>query len=775
MAIRKGLAAKALSVFISIALVIGLIPVRAIAVDGEPTQRMDGNAEAVIPANEVSAGETSAPSGESAKEGTSEPVPSVAQTPPDSSANDGEVEVDDWGSLQKMVNEVENGKVIRLTGDVVNTEGQECVRVAGEGRSVTIDLGGHKLDRHLASVEGDDEHGGKDDGYVVEVLAGTTLTIVDSSATDDKQGAGTITGGWATNGGGIYVREGATLNLEAGMIVGNKADACGGGVFAESGSKVSIKGRPVVQGNDAGSSGCDIYLSAGGVLSVEGTLAEDAKLGISLAEEVGTFTKGYGTHNEGKDPARYFAPAQGYVVFEEEGEVMLGIDDGDDQMGDSGESVDDDQADDKDGDSADKSEPSGKGTVAVGKDTAAAEKGDAGDKGTAPADKGEPSDMGGKGEPSDKGTAAGEKGEPGDADGKGGKDATAGDGTQSQDAVKGREDAPTQTSDDKSNDFTPAQNDPKRDFVPTSNATLGTLSLRTTGLQAASTINSWSALQTAIRDADNGTTIELGANISTQGLAQSILIPENKEITLDLKGYTLNRGLSIVMAGGSAILLLKGAKLTITDTSQSKAGKITGGRSMEGGGVYLYEGSTLTLEGGTISGNSARNDGGGVCVSQGATLNLNGGTICDNKAGSDGGGVSATEMGGGIYVSSTGSIQLKGATICDNTSDGTGGGLNVHLKDATGNYIEDCTISKNTADEDGGGLRLDKSGMVLEVTNTNIKDNTASENGGGIYLRQGTIKITGGEISGNTAFQAIPQPMVVALRPRTARCSRLQA
>ena len=293
--------------------------------------------------------------------------------------------------------------------------------------------------------------------------------------------------------------------------------------------------------------------------------------------------------------------------------------------------------------------------------------------------------------------------------------------------------------------------------------------VQATGQYEAMLTRGWKDLQAQINvAADSGDhAVVLDKDYTAGADDKSLAIPEGKTVIIDLNGHQLDRRLTaqasndpLTAMSGSVLVACEGSTLTICDNSDKGDGKITGGWGWNGGGVLVSANAVLTLEGGAICDNNATYDGGGVCVSQGATLNLNGGTICDNKAGSDGGGVSAgatvrdnsaTETGGGIYVSSTGSIQLKGATICGNTSDGTGGGLNVHLKDATGNYIEDCRITKNIAHSMGGGLRMYDAGKTLEIRRTDISHNSTHAGGGGVCVYKGSVVIYEGSVSNNSA------------------------
>lgn len=80
------------------------------------------------------------------------------------------------------------------------------------------------------------------------------------------------------------------------------------------------------------------------------------------------------------------------------------------------------------------------------------------------------------------------------------------------------------------------------------------------------------------------------------------------------------------------------------------------------GGISVYNKAKVTMNGGEISGNTAKTSGGGVGVSGDSSLNhtatfiLNGGTIKNNTASTD----------GGINKSGTGTYTYKKGTVCGN-------------------------------------------------------------------------------------------------------------
>ncbi len=263
----------------------------------------------------------------------------------------------------------------------------------------------------------------------------------------------------------------------------------------------------------------------------------------------------------------------------------------------------------------------------------------------------------------------------------------------------------------------------------------GTLSAQA---EADVTVDSWQALQNAVNDpANNGKVIALGNDINANG-GDRILI-KNTTLTIDLAGHKMDRQRSDNDSDGHVIELQNSSNVTIRDSSTAKTGVITGGWASHGGGIHVGNGTTCTIEGGTIKGNKADSDGGGIYVR--GTLKMTGGTITENWA---------DDTAGGIYCRDSGTFDIENVTISNNESKNDGGGMIVHLKsDAS---IKNCRIINNKSKtEDGGAFRLEAGGKTLRVSDTEISGNSAENNGGGIVIYDGKLAMTGGSISNNTS------------------------
>ena len=145
-------------------------------------------------------------------------------------------------------------------------------------------------------------------------------------------------------------------------------------------------------------------------------------------------------------------------------------------------------------------------------------------------------------------------------------------------------------------------------------------------------------LQERIDKANAGDTIKLSSNTE---IAATLQITKN--LTLDLNGHVLK-----MTGDGSVLRVSDSATLTITDSRPQNphtgsyaglpaGGVITGGKGTDAGGsvhsvggaVFLENGTTLKLDGGTLTGNSSR----GSVFINGATLVMSGGTITGETVG----------------------------------------------------------------------------------------------------------------------------------------------
>ncbi len=750
--------------------------------------------------------------------------------------------VSSWPALQKQINDEPNGATVTLYHNYGASPDDDQLKIP-KNKTLTIDLNGFTLNRNLS----DDDS----DGHVIEVLDGANLTIKDSSAKGGSVGTGTITGGYATRGGGINISQGATCTIAGGTISGNKADVDGGGIYVH--GTLNMTGG-TISGNHADDTGGGIYVADTGTINLNNAvissniaynrggginmhLASDAEIANCSITGNRTWSDvGGGLHMDAKGKTLTISDSHidkntsgdnGGGIYLNSGAIIMegGTVSENTAACDSGGvkatskttftaenvTISDNKAEGEEGGglknqgtmtlthctvSGNSAKKQGGG---IFNDNDGDSAGDLTIDGCTITGNKTDSDGGGiysdkkltiKGDyirtmlPLDIVTISGNSAEKGRGGGIFiGKDSekasiegvisVAGNAADMGKDLYLRSGQKLTVADMISgpdNGMGPVVGnlDMEEPGVFTSGYATWNGGVDPSGVfntadgaipaewnknkKEARLKSSWPDLQKKIDDAAQGGTITLSQSYTASSDDVQLKIPKNKTITINLDGYTLDRNLSSESEGGNVIEVLKGASLTIRD-GEDGGGTITGGYAKYGGGIYINEEASLTIEGGAITGNKAGVDGGGIFVdgyleTKGGTYDPDekvlvkpGGSITGNYAG---------DTGGGIYVSTDGSFMLQNADISHNAANNNGGGLNIHL--AADSYIRECTITDNEAGDYGGGLRMDAKGRELSISGTRIDDNTSEDDGAGVYLHNGTINMSEGSISNNSTL-----------------------
>jgi hypothetical protein len=241
------------------------------------------------------------------------------------------------------------------------------------------------------------------------------------------------------------------------------------------------------------------------------------------------------------------------------------------------------------------------------------------------------------------------------------------------------------------------------------------------------------------------------------GSVISIIGSPDLNINVRLSNMLINNGLS-TLGGGiynfGSTLTVDGCSITGNDATQSGGGiynsgaltvknsNIKGNTAAYGGAGIYNEHGTFNMDSGAISDNTASYFGGGIYNVYGSST-INGGTISKNNA----------YEGAGIYNDHD-DFTMNGGTISKNSAhsdtsglSGSGGGV----ANNGGKFVLNAgTISDNTADYAGGGVW--NSGCAFTMNDGTISGNRANK-GGGIATYWGTFALKDGTISGNTADQ----------------------
>lgn len=292
-----------------------------------------------------------------------------------------------------------------------------------------------------------------------------------------------------------------------------------------------------------------------------------------------------------------------------------------------------------------------------------------------------------------------------------------------------------------------------------------------------STSAGWNGLQAKLSGSD--ATITLAADVKAGANDFCLVVESGRTVTINLNNHNIDRGFyngdgtwlnSVV--GGHVLKVKEGATVIINGPGSIMGGCNKASSNQElaensnGGGIANW--GSLTLNNVTVRDNkcvkasdnntsrTARGGGiySGIYNNIQSTLTINGGEITNNSA--EGG-------GGGIFVYRVKNFTMnKYATdnkpnIHHNKSRDKGGGIRVDATNSTSVTLNDCIIDHNTvvyysnlSVSNGGGIHLDAGNLTLN--RCEITDNQASKYGGGIYMMGGQLYANGCTITGNKAY-----------------------
>jgi len=214
--------------------------------------------------------------------------------------------------------------------------------------------------------------------------------------------------------------------------------------------------------------------------------------------------------------------------------------------------------------------------------------------------------------------------------------------------------------------------------------------------------------------ANRGVFLSANGSLFTVGADVTLVLENN--VTLQGRGKNTK---PLVHINGGALKMNAGSAIT----GNARIGNDTGG-----GGVRVDSSGTVTMNGGTISENTATH-GGGIYISAG-TFTMNDGVISSNIVSSG---------GGGVYIGKNVTFNMNNGTISDNTANGSGGGVYVGYDNGGGGTfnMRGGTISGNTAGSNGGGVFTHQHYATLNINGGIITGNTAGQQGGGVWAAPG--------------------------------------
>jgi hypothetical protein len=239
---------------------------------------------------------------------------------------------------------------------------------------------------------------------------------------------------------------------------------------------------------------------------------------------------------------------------------------------------------------------------------------------------------------------------------------------------------------------------------------------------------------------------------------------------------TVSNNTAGTSGGGVNIARVLTADTPRLSTADTNGTSITGNTAgSAGGGVAVLAASTLALTSLDSVGNNTAVNGGGIYVAENATATLDGASVSGNTA--NGGATAAGGNGGGVFNSGTLTIthhatftgnKAVASTNTTNALRGFGGAI---VNDSPFGLTPVLTISDSTItgglpagafNATEGGALAQFSPTAATLTNTTLTGNTAFL-GGGVYAGTG-VTLTGSQLSANIAVEGgaayVPVPAV---------------
>ncbi|MCD7864762.1 MAG: hypothetical protein LUG54_01825, partial [Clostridiales bacterium] len=242
--------------------------------------------------------------------------------------------------------------------------------------------------------------------------------------------------------------------------------------------------------------------------------------------------------------------------------------------------------------------------------------------------------------------------------------------------------------------------------------------------------------------------------------------------SLELTNVTLD-----AQQKGRVIEALSGADLTIGEGATVTGGYAVSG-SVYGVGIRNAENSTLTIAGGTVTGNTANDssvtddDGNAIAATSASGLGVdNKGTLVISDGGSITNNVDyaqQTNVGsytgttaGGIYNGTSGTVVITDGTVSGNVVGSNAGGIytaGTVIISGQSTISDNIALGKGTSDVytggAGGGMYIAGGTVTLDGENVAIENNESMW-GGGVYMSASstypTLNINGASIRNNTA------------------------
>ena len=220
---------------------------------------------------------------------------------------------------------------------------------------------------------------------------------------------------------------------------------------------------------------------------------------------------------------------------------------------------------------------------------------------------------------------------------------------------------------------------------------------------------------------------------------ENVSVRNSSTGTGDLSNYNIGAGGGLYVFDSSPVIANSefssntaswggGACFFTSTGGQMIGGSLTSNSAVAGGALYIYNNSSLSVQGG--SGRNAR-------------LSLD-----QNSLTAGGDGAALGNHGGGAFVMIGSALTLNQVDVVSNSGANEGGGLYVTLDSQAS--ATNCAINNNLALSGGGVAVARKSSMSL-VTST-VSGNTATVDGGGVTVAfESTFNVSDSNMSENTS------------------------
>lgn len=229
----------------------------------------------------------------------------------------------------------------------------------------------------------------------------------------------------------------------------------------------------------------------------------------------------------------------------------------------------------------------------------------------------------------------------------------------------------------------------------------------------------------------------------------AIYFADDVNITLDLGGHTIDRGLTLSEQNGEVMFINDDANVTI------KNGTITGGCSDNGAGGIHIEGANVSLIDLVFTGNRVHNDDGAAIQHVGGgELYMKNCRFVDNDCKNKG-----YDIYGTVYLNGVDKVLIEDCYFADNDNIDYGAGI--YADECEDFVIKNCTFENLNADDRGGAIWVGgKSVSIVDVPegeafsklyiyNCKFINNSCGNYGGAIYSKMAELHVYDTEFKGN--------------------------